>query len=145
MQRRHFMQFGLAGTALAPTLVLGGGVAAESLRWWRVKHDLAVPMAQAGGWLAVDVDSCCHSGDSRADGLYLYPAWGEPKPYLVRALPGPAAGLAFCDAVTERLLWTDSGEVVFAGRIRGRVPAQVETWLGRSPELPLLEVPALPA
>ncbi len=144
MQRRHFMRLGLAGSALLPSFVLGASLPQEALQWLRIGDDWAAPVAAAGDWLAVDVGITAFAGE----GLYLYPAWGTPRAYLVRALParpGQSAGYEFCNPASGRVLWTDTGRVDFAGRVCGRVPAQVEAWLGQLPALPPRTVPRLPA
>lgn len=143
MQRRQFMRLGLFGSALVPAFVQGEMLGSESLHWLQLPDERALPLAGTGDWLGVDVTVDTWEGD----GYYLYPAWGEPRPYQVRAVSPAAigeAGLAFCDPATGRVLWSDTRQVRFAGRVRGRLPAQIEAWLGRRPELPLLQVPRLP-
>jgi hypothetical protein len=141
--RRDFIRLGLAGSALLPSLVLGNRVPEAQLQWWQVLDDGAAPVAARGDWLAID--PAAHAFVE--DGLYLYPAWGQPRPYLVRTagIMGRQQRLEFCNPVTGRVLWSDSGPAVFAGRIHGRVPALVESWLGHLPCLPPLSVPRLPA
>lgn len=149
MQRRHFMRLGLAGTALLPGMGLAGELVTEQLHWLQLEDDRALPLAGRGDWLAVDASATAY----QRDGLYLYPAWGQPRPYLVRTAFQPGAraeaaqetALAFCDPATGQVLWTDTRHARFAGRVQGRVPAQVEAWLGRRPDLPALQVPRLPA
>lgn len=144
MQRREFFRFGLAGSALLPSIVLGSGTREASLRWLQLKDDRAAPMAGKGDWLAVAADA----PDFDGDGLYLYPAWGEPRPYFVRAVaaaPGRPAQHEFCNPATGRVLWTDSGNPQFAGRVHGRLPAQIGFWLGHMPPLEPLDLPRLPA
>ncbi len=41
-------------------------------------------------------------------GIYLYPGWGAPRPYLVRPADGSGQGLEFLDPATETVLWTQS-------------------------------------
>jgi hypothetical protein len=146
MQRRHFMRLGLAGSALLPSFAAGaaGALAVpETLRWLQLEDDRALPVAGAGDWLAVDVAVAGWQGD----GLYLYPAWGSPRPYFVRGgrLAASEAALEFCDPASGQVLWRDTRQVQFAGRVQGRLPAQIDAWLGRRPELPLLQLPQLPA
>jgi hypothetical protein len=144
MQRRDFMRLSLAGSAVLPSVVLGRSEPEVGLQWLQVADDWAAPVAGKGDWLAVEADARAFSGD----GLYLYPAWGSPKPYLVRAVAA-SSGLSvhheFCNPATGRVLWTDTGTPRFAGRVHGRLPAQLGTWLGHMPQLPLLELPRLPA
>jgi len=54
-------------------------------------------------------------------GLYLYPAWGQPQPYLVVPTGPCLATLEFRDAATTLLLWTQSLSITggFAGRLGG--------------------------
>ena len=144
MPRRQFICFGLAGGVLLPSVLFGAGTPALELQWLQVADDGAAPVAGRGDWLAVDAGARAFGGD----GLYLYPAWGTPRPYLVRVAAG-AGGRArqheFCNPATGAVLWTDSGIPVFAGRIQGRLPPQIGAWLGHMPELQLLQVPRLPA
>lgn len=144
MQRRDFIRLSLAGSTLLPSIVLGNREREVSLQWLQVGDDWAAPVADQGDWLAVEADAQSFSGD----GLYLYPAWGNPKPYLVRAvpaLPGQAAHHEFSNPASGRVLWTDTGNPRFAGRVHGRLPAQLGSWLGHMPQLPPLILPRLPA
>jgi hypothetical protein len=142
MQRRHFMRLGLAGSLMLPGLALGRDSTPESMRWLRVNDAWAAPVATTGDWLATDAGITVFDGE----GLYLYPAWGQPRPYLVRSAgPDAACLLEFCNPGTGQVLWTDTQHVHFAGRVCGLVPAQIETWLGHLPQRRLLELPRLPA
>lgn len=144
MQRRDFLRLSLAGSAMLPAVVLGSPEPSVTLQWLQIADDWAAPVAGKGDWLAVEAAAHEFSGD----GLYLYPAWGMPKPYLVRAVaasPGHATHHEFCNPATGRVLWTDTGMPRFAGRVHGRLPAQLEAWLGHMPQLPLLDLPRLPA
>lgn len=144
MQRRDFIRLSLAGSAVLPAVVLGRGEPEVALQWLQVADDWAAPVAAKGDWLAVEADAQTFSGD----GLYLYPAWGAPKPYLVRAVPalhGQTLHHEFCNPATGHVLWSDAGTPRFAGRVHGRLPAQIGAWLGHMPQLPLLDLPRLPA
>ena len=48
------------------------------------------------------------SGEFDGPGLYLYPAWGEPRAYLVIPTGPGHSVLEFRDPVTSRLCWTQS-------------------------------------
>ena len=52
-------------------------------------------------------------------GIYLYPGWGEPRPYLVRPAAGPGQSVEFCDLATQSVLWTQSLSLCgdFAGKL----------------------------
>ncbi|MGA0804914.1 MAG: hypothetical protein ACO3PV_00140 [Pseudohongiellaceae bacterium] len=146
-QRRDFIRLALGSGALLPAIVLGEEQAAPGLQWLQLMDDRAAPLAVRGDWLAVDAATTAFAGD----GLYLYPAWGEPQPYLVRRVAAPGGGSTwqeFCNPATRRVLWTDAGNPVFAGRVHGRLSGQTGAWLGRKPDLiPLrvLQVPRRPA
>jgi len=54
-------------------------------------------------------------------GIYLYPAWGEPRPYLVLPATGRQSMLEFRDCNSAALLWTQSLALhaEFAGKVGG--------------------------
>jgi hypothetical protein len=144
MQRREFIRFGLAGSAMLPSIVLGNRVSEVSLHWLQVKDDSAAPFAGKGDWLAVEAGAQGFSGD----GLYLYPAWGEPRAYFVRAVSSGQSQPQrheFCDPASGKVLWSDTADPAFAGRVCGRLPAQLGSWLGHMPQLTPLSLPRLPA
>lgn len=66
-------------------------------------------------------DTAAGAVDFAGAGLYLYPAWGEPRPYLVIAAGPGQTSLEFRDPATARLLWTQSLSLTggFAGRLGG--------------------------
>ncbi len=51
-------------------------------------------------------------------GVYLYPSWGEPRPYLVMPAPD-GQSLEFSDPATRTVLWTQSSSLCrdFAGKL----------------------------
>ena len=74
-------------------------------------------------------------------GVYLYPAWGSPRPYLIKRI---AEVFNFYHPATEKLLWQDSSaELVFAGQLIGRIESTAAR-ARASQSFPRLELPALP-
>jgi len=49
------------------------------------------------------------------EGIYLYPAWGAPSPYLVRK--ADATSLAFCHPASGAELWRQTLIPTFAGKL----------------------------
>lgn len=144
MQRRDFIRLSLAGSTVLPSIVLGNKLPEAALNWLQVQDDWAAPVVSKGDWLAVEAGA----QDFTGDGLYLYPAWGTPRPYLVRAIAassGQPQHHEFCSPASGRVLWTDTGNPRFAGRVHGRLPAQIGSWLGHMPQLTPLSLPRLPA
>ena len=52
-------------------------------------------------------------------GFYLYPHWGEPRPYLVTQATVSTPTLEFRDPASKRVLWTQTLSLTdgFAGRL----------------------------
>lgn len=52
-------------------------------------------------------------------GIYLYPAWGEPQPYLVTLAPATGSTLEFRDTASREVLWTQTLSLTgaFAGKL----------------------------
>jgi hypothetical protein len=61
------------------------------------------------------VESCDFSGP----GLYLYPHWGDARPYLVTRSATATPTLEFRDPADHRLLWTQTLSLTsgFAGKL----------------------------
>jgi len=146
MQRRLLIKLGALGTVLVPSASLYPTMAAASpqsaLKRVPVLNDAAHPVYVSGDWLLADTAETSFSGN----GHYLYPAWGQPRAYLVttRSLPGkPAVEFEFRNPANGQLLWQLSlpGETAFAGKIIGRIPAN--SALAEQGLAPLM-VPALP-
>ena len=75
-----------------------------------------------GAWSAPGALSLARAATSMAydgAGIYLYPGWGEPRPYLVLPALGRAQTVEFRDPVAKTLLWTQSLALCgdFAGKI----------------------------
>jgi hypothetical protein len=73
---------------------------------------VALPRFRAGDRVLADSSAIHFSGA----GLYLYPAWGQPRLYEVRA---SANRLEFRNPGSGQLLWTQSADFdsAFAGRV----------------------------
>lgn len=133
ISRRALLQY--TGTGCALTLVAPAIAAAPTLRAYEVRDDVALPRFAAGTRVVADTALDAFDGD----GLYLYPTWGEPRLYAVRATGGL---LEFRNPGSGQLLWTQSAgfEARFAGRVveTGAPEAFAAAW-------PALSVPRLPA
>ena len=128
LSRRTLLQYTGAGCALA---MLPSVSAASALRRYEVRDAVALPRFRAGAVVIADTLVNRFAGD----GLYLYPAWGQPRLYEVRAAVGR---LEFRSPGARGLLWTQSAELdaTFAGKV-------LEDRVGAA-HLPALSVPALP-
>lgn len=133
VSRRSLLQYTGAGCALA--LLAPALEGAGTLRVYEVRDAVAAPRFVPGARVIADASMTVFSGD----GLYLYPAWGEPRLYAVHAA---GAHLEFRNPGSGQLLWTQSAgfEGSFAARI---VDIEVATAAARA--FPAFAVPGLPA
>lgn len=131
ISRRNLLQYAGASCALALVPELA---AADTLRRYQVSDAAALPRFAAGDVLVADTAIAAFAGD----GIYLYPAWGAPRLYEVRAAE---EFLEFRNPGTGQLLWKQSAglDATFAGR------ALAGTWGATAAAQPQLRVPALPA
>ncbi|MEY4641619.1 MAG: hypothetical protein RLZZ227_1613 [Pseudomonadota bacterium] len=130
--RRQLLQYaGAAGfLSVAPELAQGG----DNLHAFEVQDLVASPRFALGDVLLVDVAVRRFT----TAGIYLYPAWGRPRPYEVRPRGNM---LEFRNPASGLLLWTQSAQLdsVFAGLVLDKsivLPAG---------SCPALCVPSLPA
>ena len=131
VSRRNMLLFAGGGCALVLLPVTLR--ASSSLCQYEVRDTVALPRFNAGD--VVIADSGVHA--FAGDGLYLYPSWGQPRLYEVRAL---ADRLEFRNPGSGQLLWTQSHALAaFAGKVVDA--AQTGRLLA---ELPVLAVPTLP-
>lgn len=132
ISRRTLLHYAGAGCALA---LVPAAQAMATLRRYEVRDTVALPRFALGAVVLADAAVNAFAGD----GLYLYPAWGQPRLYEVRAA---AQQLEFRNPGTGQLLWTQSAAVdaSFAGRVLESTQDQAT---GASP--PPLSVPRLPA
>lgn len=111
IRRRKLLQFGGAGSLLAVLpLHVAAGPLASHLRRFVIQDSKALPWLVPGTTVGVDVSVTTFAGD----GIYLYPAWGRPRPYRVQEVaPGK---LIFSDPASGRECWCQTlrGEA-FAG------------------------------
>lgn len=93
-----------------------------------------------GAIVLVDEETATFSGD----GFYLYPDWGTPVVYEVRATAG---GLAFHYPGRPEVLWRLAGGLAgvrFSGRVEGVIDAAGLRHLAQQHSLHPLHVPELP-
>ncbi len=130
INRRRLLQYTGAGCAL---VALPAIAAATALRAYHVQDAVALPRFKAGDLVVADTGVTQFAGA----GLYLYPAWGQPRLYEVRAT---GDRLEFRNPGSGVLLWTQSAsfDSSFAGRVLDRL-ASVSLLAG----LPDLDVPRL--
>ncbi len=129
--RRQLLKFTGAALLLAavPGLSIAAGAASgRQLRAYQVRDDLALPKFRTGNILAVDADCTSFAGA----GIYLYPAWGQPRPYFVSAEVNGL--LHFSNPGTGQLLWTQSSKIdnAFAGRVTDDRPQLDRSFATRS-------------
>lgn len=110
INRRRLLQYTGASCALAALPALGDAHA--SLRIFEVRDEVALPRFRIGDRVVADSAVVDFAGA----GLYLYPAWGQPRLYEVRAA---ANRLEFRNPGSGQLLWTQSANLdsTFAGRV----------------------------
>lgn len=113
LQRRQLLRSTGTGLLLTAMPWLATATSTSQLHRHAMSDDEALPRFRSGE--LVVVDSACNGFDGA--GLYLYPAWGKPRPYLVTDKPGGM--LAFSNPGTGKLLWVQSHAMdhVFAGKI----------------------------
>ena len=123
-QRRHLIKLGAAGLLLVPVSpILASDEQISALNVVAIGDDVAAPLFKEGDYLLADCSITGFSGE----GLYLFPAWGQPRVYLVTLTPGVSkqepAALEFRNPASGDLQWTQTlaGESLFAGKICGRV------------------------
>lgn len=133
IDRRRLLQYAGFGCALAALPKLSG--AATPLRAYQVQDAVALPLFNAGDLVVADTGITRFAGA----GLYLYPAWGQPRVYAIQAAAG---GLEFRNPGSGQLLWTQSASLdsAFAGRVLD--PPESAALLAGLPDL---AVPRLPA
>jgi hypothetical protein len=110
INRRRLLQYTGASCALAALPALGD--ASSSLRMYEVRDAVALPRFRAGDRVVADSSVVDFAGA----GLYLYPAWGQPRLYEVRAAE---SRLEFRNPGSGQLVWTQSANLdsAFAGRV----------------------------
>lgn len=74
-----------------------------------------LPCLGSPGFASADTTSCRYDGP----GLYLYPGWGSPRPYLIRPVAGSADTVEFRDPASWALLWTQS--LLICGEFAGKL------------------------
>jgi len=124
LRRRQLLQ--LAGTGcLLAGVPAAAGLGKMSLRGFVVETSYGSSVLQAGCVLAVDISGHWFEGA----GLYMYPAWGRPRPYQIDVEPDGT--LIFSNPGQREVLWRQrlDGEAGhFAGRVLGVLPW--DQWLG---------------
>lgn len=110
INRRRLLQYTSVGCALAALPAVA--TAAASLRIYQVQDTLALPRFKAGDLVVADTSVTQFVGA----GLYLYPAWGQPRLYDIQAT---ADRLEFRNPGSGMLLWNQSASLdsTFAGRV----------------------------
>lgn len=103
----------------------------------QVKSTTAAARFQAGQTLIVDSATQSFTGD----GLYLYPAWGSPRPYWVTA--GRTGSLQFHDPISGMLFWEQNS--VAGSHFAAAVVAELAADTNLPVPVPALQVPRLPA
>lgn len=134
IHRRRLLQYTGAAWVVS-ALPASLARAASVLRVAAVHDGAALPRFAPGTLLLADTSCTRFSGA----GLYLYPAWGQPRPYHVSARGGL---LEFRNPGSGVLLWTQSAglDAEFAGQVLDLPEAAALV-----ADCPALNVPALPA
>ena len=110
INRRRLLQYTGASCALAALPAMSN--ASTALRAFEVQDGVALPRFKTGDRVVADTAITGFAGS----GLYLYPAWGQPRLYAVQASAGR---LEFRNPGSGQLLWTQSASLAsaFAGRV----------------------------
>jgi hypothetical protein len=143
IERRQLLQIAGLTCAVSPLGTLLANAAAENhLQLVVVKDNQAMPDFAAGDTLLADTRATLYSGE----GVYLYPHWGEPRPYHVSLAANSGHGqmLEFRNPGTRQLLWTQSPMLDgrFAGKITDHFTKQ--HFASNTVIYPALNLPALP-
>ena len=143
IKRRQLLQIAGLGWAANPLRNLAADSAADAdLQLLVVNDGQALPLFAPGDLLLADTLDTAYSGE----GIYFYPHWGQPRPYLVNLITSPLNEwvLEFRNPANQQLLWTQSFALDsrFAGRLKAHFPnAQAVSETGAYSRLTL---PALP-
>ena len=142
IKRRQVLQIAGFTWAAGPLGNLLADTAAESdLQLLVLKDGQALPVFAAGDLLLADTRETRYSGD----GIYLYPHWGEPRPYHVGLVAyGQRQVLEFRNPGNQQLLWTQSIELDnrFAGKLKEHFSKPHV--VSKTGTYPVLRLPALP-
>lgn len=136
-KRRQILQYSAAGSllgAFAPPQVLACD--GRQLCVAVMPDGLAFPRFKVGELLLVDTSKTMFD----EDGVYFYPAWGNPRPWQVIA--GRNHLLEFRNPGSGQLAWTQSRIMspLFAGKLGDPAGFRMDSLQ----HLPSLRVPALP-
>jgi hypothetical protein len=118
IKRRQVLQIAGLTWAVSPFGALIADTAGEPhLQLVVVKDNQAIPDFAAGDLLLTDTRETRYSGE----GIYLYPHWGEPRPYQVSLAAGHGRSqmLEFRNPGSQQLLWTQS--LALDGRFAGKL------------------------
>jgi hypothetical protein len=144
IKRRLILQIaGLTCAASPFRFVLANTAVATDLRLLVVRDGLALPLFSAGDLLVADARQTRYMGE----GIYLYPHWGAPRPYLVSLVADAGKGkmLEFRNPGDQNLLWSQSPAL--DGQFAGKVVEHISRLqaISKTGNYPLLRVPAAPA
>ncbi len=83
---------------------------------------ISAAILSAGAWVSQGAAGAAKTAASLAydgPGIYLYPNWGEPRPYLVMPVHGSEQAVEFRDPASKALLWSQSLSICgeFAGKL----------------------------
>ena len=143
MRRRLVLQMAGLACAVSPCdLLLANTKAHADLKFLVVRDDQAQPLFAAGDLLLTDIRQMRFTDN----GIYLYPNWGAPRPYMVNLVEcaGQAQMLEFRNPGSRQLLWTQSAALneQFAGRLVEHFPNTSAR--NQAGNYSLLRLPALP-
>jgi hypothetical protein len=119
IKRRQLLQIaGLTWTVTPLGTLLADTATEPHLQLVMVKDNQALPEFAVGDMLLADTRETRYSGE----GIYLYPHWGEPRPYHISLAAGSGHSrmLEFRNPGNQQLLWTQSPELdnQFAGKLK---------------------------
>ena len=143
LKRRQLLQLASLSCAVGPFKCLFAQLPdTRFLRMVLVRGDHALPVFAAGDLLLTDTRETHYSGD----GVYLYPHWGQPRPYQISLIVDSGAQLLeFRNPGSQQLLWTQSFALdsQFAGKLNNHFSAPYV--VSKTGNYPLLSLPVLPS
>ena len=138
--RRQLLKLAAALPGGLPVFGLAAGGEADGFSYYLVKNQVTGTGVRAGALVLVDAGV----GRFAGDGYYLFPDWGTPAVYEVKARGN---ALVFYYPGGGRPLWTISAahaDARFGGRIEGMLDDNMPQDMLTAASLRVLEVPERP-
>jgi len=135
----------IAGLGSSVSVAISASAIQSDLRMFVAEDSGLYPLLRQGDGLLVDIGN----NDFTGDDLYLYPAWGQPRPYQVKMESGKGTNyLGFYHPATRQLLWKQTIADSLSDGLRDglrdshQFAGRVLSLLGK-PELANINIPVL--